>query len=135
MTFWLRENAGHSSIIAAPVRFTIGRRTYSGSVAGLQNRFDTRILMGGEREGQTERILLKMDPKPGMNKRVRGDPGQWKSTSKGTKGYSAELLMAKVNSFVTSIACERSGRHAYPGSALLPIRFLWADGSRPLLQE
>ena len=57
--FWLRENAGHSNIFAAPFRVTIGRRTCSGSVAGLQIVFATGMLMGGARESQTELILSK----------------------------------------------------------------------------
>jgi len=59
ITFWLRENAGHGKIFAAPFRFIIGSRTYSGSVGKLQIGFTTGILMGGAREAQTERILSK----------------------------------------------------------------------------
>ena len=55
--FWLRENAGHSTIFTAPFRFTIGRRTYSGSVEKLQIGFVAGILMGRAREAQAERIL------------------------------------------------------------------------------
>ena len=57
MAFWLRENAGHSKIFAAPFRFTIGRPTHSGSVARLQIGFATGILMAGASEAQQTRIL------------------------------------------------------------------------------
>ncbi len=49
--------------IFAPFRFTIGRRTYSGSVKKLQIGFATGILMQGAREAQTGRILSKRHPK------------------------------------------------------------------------
>jgi len=63
MTFWLRENAGHSKTFSPLFRATIGRITYSGSVARLQIGFATGILMGGAREAQIERILSKRQPK------------------------------------------------------------------------
>jgi hypothetical protein len=82
MTFWLRENAGHSKIFTALFRFTIGRCACFESVAGLQIGFGTGILMRGAREAQTERILAKMHPERDINKGPIGR--HLMSASKGT---------------------------------------------------
>ena len=89
--FRLRENADHSKIFAAPFRFTIGRHTYSGSVARLQIGFATGILMGGAREAQTERILSKRHPKRGINK----GPGErhLMSTCRGIMSFLAVVIL------------------------------------------
>ncbi len=63
MTFSLRENAGYSKIFAALFRFTIGKRTHSGSVSILQIGLATGILLAGAREAQTLRTLSKRHPK------------------------------------------------------------------------
>ena len=56
------RNANLGSVLAAPFRVTIVRRTCFGSVEKLQIGFATGILIGGARKAQTERILSKMDP-------------------------------------------------------------------------
>jgi hypothetical protein len=67
--FWLRENACHSDVFAAPFRLAFGRRIHSGSVGKLQIGFGTAIIMGGAREAQTQRILSKRHTKQGIDKR------------------------------------------------------------------
>jgi|GEM_PF-5604703 len=81
MTFWLREKAGHSKLFAAPYRFTIGRRTYSGSVEKLQIRFGTGILMPRPSQAHPERILANRHPDHRIKKRL--EVGNFVSTCKG----------------------------------------------------
>jgi hypothetical protein len=64
----LRENANPSQLFAAPFRFTIGRRTSSGSEGKLQIGFGIGILMGKAHEAQTERILSNRHPKHSIQK-------------------------------------------------------------------
>jgi hypothetical protein len=82
MTFWLRENAGHSKIFAEPFRFTIGRRAYCGSGAGLQIGFGTGKLLARACEAHRASILSKRHPKQRINKGLVGR--HLKSASKGT---------------------------------------------------
>ncbi len=70
MTFWLRENAGHRRIFAVLSRFTIGKLTYSGSVARLQIGFATGRLMATAGEAHPARILSKRHPKRLIRRQV-----------------------------------------------------------------
>ncbi len=86
MTFWLRENAGHSKIFAAPFRFTIERGPYPVSVEKLQIGFGIGVLLVGARAGQTERILSKKHPKHLMRNTLTGQVGNNSLRRRASRG-------------------------------------------------